>query len=236
MNSAFILRYLQIERCMASAQRNNTERALVHQQSMVTSVVDLLHFEREAHRRGFQLVSGIDEVGRGPLAGPVVAAAVILPQKVELSGVRDSKDLTPVQRDVCCQDILSCAHAVGIGCVEPAEIDRINILRATFQAMIQAIENLQYPPDFLLIDGPYTLPLSIPQKGIPRGDSRSLSIAAASIVAKVHRDRLMCEYHMLYPAYGFDQNKGYGTAKHQEALRRHGPCPLHRLSFRGVVS
>ena len=207
----------------------------MRQQSMVTSAVDLFHFEREAHRRGYQLVSGIDEVGRGPLAGPVVAAAVVLPQNVQLQGIKDSKDLTATQREVSCQDILSCASAVGIGCVEPADIDRINILQATFQAMIQAIENLQHPPDFLLIDGPYTLPLTIPQKGIPRGDQRSLSIAAASIVAKVYRDRLMCEYHTLYPAYGFAQNKGYGTAKHLEALRRHGPCPLHRLSFRGVI-
>lgn len=207
----------------------------MRQQSKLASGVDLLHFEREALHRGYQWVSGIDEVGRGPLAGPVVAAAVILPQNVELLGVRDSKDLSAVQREHCCRDILSCAVAVGVGCVEPAEIDRINILQATFQAMIQAIENLPHLPDFLLIDGPYTLPLAIPQKGIPRGDGRSLSIGAASIVAKVHRDRLMCEYHALYPSYGFAQNKGYGTAKHMEALRRHGPCPLHRLSFRGVA-
>ena len=202
---------------------------------MVTSPVDLLLFEKEAYRRGCQLVSGIDEVGRGPLAGPVVAAAVILPRHVELPGVRDSKLLTASQREDCCQEILCCASAVGIGCVEPAEIDRVNILQATFKAMVQAIENLPNPPDFLLIDGPYQLPLPIPQKGIPKGDQRSLSIAAASIVAKVHRDRLMCEYHALYPAYGFAQNKGYGTARHLEALRRHGPCPLHRLSFRGVI-
>jgi ribonuclease HII len=119
--------------------------------------------------------------------------------------------------------------------VEPEEIDRINILQGTFRAMIQAVENLPHAPDFLLIDGPYNLPLTIPQTGIPQGDKRSLSIAAASIVAKVHRDRLMCEYHKIYPIYGFALNKGYGTAKHLEALRRHGPCPLHRLSFRGVV-
>jgi ribonuclease HII len=202
---------------------------------MVTSPVDLLLFEKEAHRRGCQLVSGIDEVGRGPLAGPVVAAAVILPRHVELPGVRDSKLLSASQRENCCQEILCCASAVGIGCIEPAEIDRVNILQATFKAMIQAIEKLPNPPDFLLIDGPYQLPLPIPQKGIPKGDQRSLSIAAASIVAKVHRDRLMCEYHELYPAYGFVQNKGYGTARHLAALRCHGPCPVHRLSFRGVI-
>jgi ribonuclease HII len=203
---------------------------------MATSPVDLFHFEKEAYRRGCRLVSGIDEVGRGPLAGPVVAAAVILPQDVELPGVRDSKDLTSAQRDARYQDVLSRASAVGIGSVEPAEIDRINILQATFKAMMQAIESLPLPPDFLLIDGPYELPVAIAQKGIPRGDRRSISIASASIVAKVYRDRLMCEWHTRYPVYGFAQNKGYGTAKHLEALRRHGPCPLHRLSFRGVVS
>jgi ribonuclease HII len=202
---------------------------------MATLAVDPLFFEREAHRRGCQRVSGIDEVGRGPLAGPVVAAAVILPPRVELAGVRDSKLLSAAQREMCSQEILSCASAVGIGRIEPAEIDRVNILQATFKAMILAIESLPNPPDFLLIDGPYNLPLAIPQKGIPRGDQRSLSIAAASIVAKVHRDRLMCEYHELYPAYGFAQNKGYGTAYHLKALRCHGPCPVHRLSFRGVI-
>ncbi len=202
---------------------------------MATSAVDPLFFEREAYRRGFQLVSGIDEVGRGPLAGPVVAAAVVLPRNPELPGVKDSKHLTAVQREACYLKINTSASAIGIGCVEPEEIDRLNILQATFKAMIEAVTNLQYPPDFLLIDGPYKLPLPIPQKGIPRGDQLSLSISAASIVAKVHRDRLMCEYHALYPAYGFARNKGYGTAQHLHALRRHGPCPLHRLSFRGVL-
>jgi ribonuclease HII len=203
---------------------------------MATSVKDLFIFEREAYRRGFQRVSGIDEVGRGPLAGPVVAAAVILPRQIELPAVKDSKLLTAPQREVCYKDILACTSAIGIGCIEPAEIDRVNILQATFKAMIQAVEQLQNQPDFLLIDGPYKLPLAIAQKGIPRGDRRSLSIAAASIVAKVHRDRLMCQYHALYPAYDFARNKGYGTVRHLEALRCHGPCPLHRLSFRGVVS
>lgn len=203
---------------------------------MNTSAMDACHFEKEAYRRGYGLVSGIDEVGRGPLAGPVVAAAVILPRDVELPEVTDSKRLSARQREACCAEILVRASAVGIGRVEAVEIDRVNILQATFRAMIEAIGRLKVQPDFLLIDGPYQLPLSIPQKGIPRGDQRSLSIAAASIVAKVHRDRLMCEYHHLYPAYDFARNKGYGTVPHLEALRRHGPCPLHRLSFRGVIS
>jgi len=195
---------------------------------------DLLFFERQARHRGFQLVAGIDEVGRGPLAGPVVAAAVILPEDAVLPRVRDSKELDASRRESCCRQILECALDVATGCVEAAEIDRINILQATFRAMILAVQNLTLLPDFLLIDGPYSLPLNISHEGIPRGDARSLSIAAASIVAKVHRDRMMCDYHFEYPHYGFDRNKGYGTAEHIEALRVHGPCPLHRLSFRGV--
>lgn len=203
---------------------------------MASEATDLLFFEREAYRRGYALVSGIDEVGRGPLAGPVVAAAVILPRHASLPGVKDSKHLTVTQREACCKEILASAVAIGIGCIEPAEIDRLNILQATFKAMLQAVDKLKVQPDFLLIDGPYALPSPLPQKGVPQGDQRSLSIAAASIVAKVHRDRLMCEYHARYPAYDFARNKGYGTARHLEALRRHGPCPLHRLSFRRVVS
>lgn len=199
-----------------------------------TLATDLLSFEKQAYRQGFQLVAGLDEVGRGPLAGPVVAAAVVLPVGVRLPGVRDSKKLSAEQRESCCSDILSCGCDIGIGCVEASEIDRINILQATFQAMIAAVGNLKTPPHCLLIDGPYELPLFVAQKGIPQGDARCLSIAAASIIAKVHRDRLMCEYHLHYPVYGFDRNKGYGTAQHLDALRRHGPCPIHRLSFGGV--
>lgn len=200
-----------------------------------TSAVDLSSFERAVHGRGFQLVAGIDEVGRGPLAGPVVAAAVILPRDACLAGVVDSKQLDHKKREARHHEILACAVAVGMGVVEAAEIDRINILQATFRAMTMAIANLHTPPDFLLIDGPYRLPLAIAQQGITRGDQRSVSIAAASIVAKVHRDRLMTDYHLQYPVYGFDRNKGYGTSQHLEALQLHGPCPLHRLTFRRVV-
>jgi ribonuclease HII len=200
-----------------------------------SAVVDLSSFERSVHGRGFQLVAGVDEVGRGPLAGPVVAAAVILPRDACPVGVVDSKQLAHKKREARYREILSCAVAVGIGVVESAEIDRINILRATFRAMTLAIANLHTPPDFILIDGPYRLPLAIAQQGIPQGDQRSVSIAAASIVAKVHRDRLMADYHLQYPIYGFERNKGYGTSQHLEALRVHGPCPLHRLTFRRVV-
>ncbi|MCU0588435.1 MAG: ribonuclease HII [Syntrophobacteraceae bacterium] len=196
--------------------------------------VDLQQFENDAHRRGFLWVSGIDEAGRGPLAGPVVAAAVLFPPDADPPPARDSKALSPRRRESLLVEILGRATAVGIGCVEAPVIDSINILQATFLAMELALRHLQPAPDLLLIDGPYRLPLPTPQLGIPGGDRRSVSIAAASIVAKVHRDGLMDRYHDMYPAYGFDRNRGYGTAQHREALRRWGPCPLHRRSFMGV--
>jgi ribonuclease HII len=205
------------------------------QKQMSAPAADMRLYEREVYRRGFRLISGIDEAGRGPLAGPVVAAAVVLPKRVVLPGVTDSKCLTPAQREEFDKKIRSRAAAVGIGVVDNLEIDRINILQATFRAMVDAVRQLSVQPDFLLIDGPYKLPLEIEQKGIPRGDSLSLSIASASIVAKVYRDRMMCDYHEHFPQYGFDIHKGYATARHCEALRRHGPCPLHRMSFRCVV-
>lgn len=191
--------------------------------------------ERRAHRMGFRLVTGIDEVGRGPLAGPVVAAAVILPSWAKLPGLTDSKCLNSVQRESFDKKIRAVATAYGIGVVENTEIDRINILQASFRAMMLAIEQLKLRPDFLLIDGPYKLPVEIEQVGIPRGDSLSLSIAAASVIAKVYRDRLMCDYHEVYPEYGFKTHKGYATALHFDAIRRHGPCALHRMSFHGVA-
>ena len=207
------------------------------QQKLIEALpVDMRLHEREAYRRGFRLISGIDEAGRGPLAGPVVAAAVILPKSARLPGVNDSKCLTPAQREDFDKKIRARALAIGIGVVDNLEIDRINILQATFRAMLEAIDGLCMRPDCVLIDGPYKLPIEMEQKGIPRGDSLSISIAAASIIAKVHRDRLMCQFHDQFPQYGFDVHKGYGTARHCEAIRIHGPCPLHRTTFRGVIS
>lgn len=197
-------------------------------------LADGLAFEAQARRRGFRLVAGLDEAGRGPLAGPVVAAAVILPSDWKAEAVKDSKQLSPAQRERLDRVIRTEAVSVGVGVVEPAEIDRLNILQATFKAMAAAVAELSPPPDCLLIDGPYSLPLPLPQKGIPGGDRKSLSIAAASIVAKVYRDRLMEAYHARYPAYAFRVNKGYATRAHLEALKRHGPCAIHRLTFRGV--
>ena len=197
--------------------------------------VDMRLHERDAYRQGFRFICGIDEAGRGPLAGPVVAAAVVLPKSFRLPGITDSKKLSSEQREDFFLKIRSRALAVGIGVVDNVEIDRINILQATFRAMSSAVGQLAIEPDFLLIDGPYKLPLPMVQKGIPQGDSLSISIAAASIIAKVHRDGLMCEFHEKYPQYGFDSHKGYGTARHCEALRIYGPCSLHRVTFNGVL-
>jgi len=195
---------------------------------------DLYRFERHARSKGYQLVAGVDEAGRGPLAGPVVAAAVILQPDRPINGVNDSKKLTERQRERLFDHIMADALCIGIGSCSPAEIDRINILQATRLAMLQAVLQLAPQPDILLIDGITTIASPLQQQTIKQGDSRSASIAAASIIAKVTRDRLMCEYDQLYPHYGFARHKGYGSASHLTALRQHGPCPLHRTSFGGV--
>ena len=194
----------------------------------------LWQFEERARRQGYARIAGIDEAGRGPLAGPVVAAAVILPPGVEILGVNDSKQLNEAARERLFPQILSQAIAVGIGCSEAPEIDRINILQATLQAMQQAVGQIAPAPDYLLIDGISAVPLNIPQKTIKKGDSASISIAAASIIAKVTRDRLMVAYDEQYPGYGFAAHKGYGCASHMQAIAELGPCPIHRATFRGV--
>jgi ribonuclease HII len=195
-------------------------------------------FEAEAARRGFRRIAGVDEAGRGPLAGPVVAAAVILPPgpSAELSGegLRDSKQLTAAERERQYGRIYRQALAVGIGIVDAAQIDRENILTAALAAMAVAVANLAPQPDYLLVDGTFRVPLEVPQAPIPKGDARSVSIAAASIVAKVTRDRMMELYHHHYPRFGFDRHRGYPTAAHREAIRRFGCSPIHRRTFRGV--
>ncbi|CAB5168039.1 Ribonuclease HII (EC [Olavius algarvensis associated proteobacterium Delta 3] len=195
---------------------------------------DFWIFERDAHARGVRYVAGIDEAGRGPLAGPVVAAAVLLPASFPVLGVADSKTLTPKKRDRLYDEIYRHAVSVGIGVVDAVEIDRINILQAALLAMAFSVENLRPRPDCLLIDGNTPIPTELPQHVIPKGDSRSVSIAAASIVAKVTRDRLMALYDEEYPLYGFGRHKGYPTKDHKAAIRKHGWCPIHRKTFRGV--
>ena len=188
----------------------------------------------EAARRGYRCVAGIDEAGRGPLAGPVVAAAVILPDGLILPGVDDSKKLSPELREELFEVIAREALAVGVGFGDHELVDRINILQATLSAMRDAVLCLRPAPDFLLIDGISAIPMNIAQRTIKKGDSLSYSIAAASIIAKVTRDRLMVRYDEIYPGYGFAAHKGYGAASHLAAIASLGPSPIHRKSFRGV--
>ena len=178
-------------------------------------------------------VAGIDEAGRGPLAGPVVAAAVILPKDIFLPFLNDSKKVTEKRRDVLFDQIKQEALAYGIGIASNALIDEINILQATYEAMREAISKLSKTPDILLVDAVHIPDINIKQVGIVKGDAKSVNIAAASILAKVTRDRLMLEYDKIYPEYGFASNKGYGTAKHIEALKECGACDIHRRSFIG---
>jgi ribonuclease HII len=193
-------------------------------------------FEDEARTAGFNLIAGLDEVGRGALAGPVVAAAVILdPQKPLPEGLDDSKKLTIRQRERIADELRSTAVAYSIGRIEPEEIDRVNILQATFRAMLSALERLEPRADYLLIDAIRLRECELPQKSIIHGDAISASIAAASVIAKTYRDQLMREQHEIYPQYEFRSHVGYATRTHLEALRNHGPCPIHRKSFSGVL-
>ncbi len=195
-----------------------------------------IEFENQAIGEGYKLIAGIDEVGRGCLAGAVVAAACILDLSKPLpEGINDSKKLSEKKRLKIDEEIRRTAIAFAIGQVEADEIDQINILQATKKAMRLAIAKLVPPPDFLLIDALELKEINLPQKAIIKGDTISASIAAASIIAKTYRDKLMVEFDQIYPQYGFAKHVGYGTKAHFSALREHGVCPLHRISFRGVL-
>jgi ribonuclease HII len=197
---------------------------------------DLLFFERSAREAGAHRIAGLDEAGRGPLAGPVVAAAVVLPEGLLIPGVTDSKQLSEDQRESLYLLITGSAIAYGIGIVDERTIDDINIREASIIAMERALEAITPAPDHLLIDGNFTLPrIPIPQRPIIKGDCLSHSIAAASILAKVTRDRLMRDLHERYPQYNFLKHKGYGTKEHMEMIRLHGPCDAHRKSFQPVA-
>jgi ribonuclease HII len=201
-------------------------------QLMAEAPNNLLALESRLWDQGFRSVAGVDEVGRGPLAGPVVAACVVLPRDFSVEEVNDSKKLTAKKRDRLFDEIMQSDCQVGVGIVTEEVIDRLNILNASLQAMRQAIDQLQSAPDFILVDGNQRIPdLSLPQMPVVKGDSLSLSVAAASIVAKVTRDRIMLEYHKEYPEFDFAHHKGYATKTHMEALRAFGPCRIHRRSF-----
>lgn len=194
----------------------------------------LSRFEKICESSGFGRIAGIDEAGRGPLAGPVVAAAVIFPSGFRLPGLYDSKTLTASEREFYYERILSEAVGIGVGIVESEVIDEINILQATLLAARLSVDRLSDPPDYLLTDALRLSSTPIPQKSIVRGDQLSYSIAGASVVAKVSRDRIMTLYHREYPEYRFDRHKGYGTAEHLRLIRVHGPSPIHRFTFKGV--
>lgn len=191
----------------------------------------MFSYERQVWAMGYKLVAGLDEAGRGPLAGPVVAAAVILPEEVYLPGLDDSKRLSPKRRLELYEQIKRSAVGIGIGMVHPDGIDEANVMMATYKAMVKAAQNLPTPADYLLIDALHLPGVSQPQSPIVGGEGLSCSIAAAGIVAKVARDEHMVEMDKLYPQYGFANHKGYGTAEHREALEKHGPCPIHRKTF-----
>ncbi len=194
----------------------------------------MFQFEKEAKIKGFDFVAGVDEAGRGPLAGPVVAAAVVLKDFTPIPELRDSKQMSPNQRDRVFELIKKSALGFGIGVVDVSTIDKINILQATLLAMRIATEKLPALPDLILVDGNRTFDFPKEQKAIVKGDQLSQSIAAASVLAKVTRDRIMGEYHKDYPQYGFDRHKGYGTKLHKERIRECKPCPIHRKTFKGV--
>ena len=195
------------------------------------SQIDMWQIEQECFDQGFQVICGVDEAGRGPLAGPVCAAAVILPANLEVPGLNDSKKLTDKRRRELFPIIKEQAIAYGIGLASHEEIDEINILQATYLAMERAIAQLSVKPDMALIDGNRAKDFGIPVRTVVKGDSLSASIAAASILAKVTRDDLMLEAAKAYPQYQFDVHKGYGTKAHYAALTEHGPSPIHRMTF-----
>ncbi|MBC1562776.1 ribonuclease HII [Listeria booriae] len=217
-----------VQRLIASFRREQAK-----QQALLNQLELMKQYEKEARTQGFQMIAGIDEVGRGPLAGPVVAAAVILPEDFDVVGVNDSKQLNGAKRDELFDAIMDAALAVGIGIQSHEVIDKVNIYEATKLAMREAIDNLDVPPDFCLIDA---MPLKYcdHELSLIKGDSKSISIAAASIIAKVTRDRMMVAYDERFPGYGFSQNMGYGTKTHIEGLENQGVCPIHRLTFAPV--
>ena len=197
---------------------------------------DLYRYDESLRGKGFLRIAGLDEAGRGPLAGPVVAAAVIFSNGIRIKGLRDSKKVPEKEREFLYKEVVRFSVDIGIGIVGHEEIDRVNILRATRLAMQCAVGNLLKPPDLLVIDAVSLPSIRIKQFSIIKGESVSASIAAASIIAKCERDKIMLEYHRQFPQYNFDRNKGYSTKDHLDMIRIYGPCPIHRKSFQRVMS
>ena len=225
---------------VAKDQRSGVQKAVEKRKKAIQAELDedlrldqMLRYEKELYQAGYQAIAGIDEVGRGPLAGPVVAAAVILPKNCKIKGLNDSKKIPKKKHEEIFQAVKDNALAIGIGIMDNQVIDQVNIYEATKLAMKEAISQLESQPEHLLIDA-MKLDLPISQTSIIKGDANSLSIAAASIVAKVTRDKIMANYDEEFPGYDFAQNAGYGTAKHQEGIEKHGVTPIHRTSFEPI--
>lgn len=222
------MEFIEIEaKKMTEARVRNIEKEKLR-------LLDMCRFETPLYKNGIKYVAGIDEVGRGPLAGPVVTCAMVLKPDVLIEGVNDSKKVSEKKREKLFDILVNNCVSYGIGMANERVIDEINILNATKNAMKEAVSNLKITPEHLLIDA-VELGLNIPTTSLIKGDAFSISIAAASIVAKVTRDRMMCAYDEIYPEYGFCRNKGYGTAEHVEAIKKYGPCPIHRMSFIGGI-
>ncbi len=215
------------------SKRRSVKRPELTKRSHTRKARRLLRHEKRLRKAGYRFIAGVDEAGRGPLAGPVVAGAVILKDRNFKERIDDSKKLSPRKRDKAYHEIIKKA-IVGIGIVDEKTIDKINIYRATIKAMESAVANLEIPPDYIIVDGRMKLVTKCPIKCIVKGDSTSLSIAAASIIAKVTRDRIMVAYDSTYPQYGFSRHKGYPTKYHKSALKKFGPSPIHRYSFQPV--
>ena len=232
--SADLLAQLKIdERKSVQSLLLSYERKCEQQRKLIQKYEEMLYFEKEAWTLGFQNIAGVDEVGRGPLAGPVVSAAVILPRGKQILGLNDSKQVSDKKRKQLLLEIQTYAVGIGIGMASVEEIDTLNIYQASRLAMTRAIGNLSIPCDYLCVDA-MNLDAEIPQKSIIKGDARSVSIAAASIVAKETRDQLMVEYAKEFPGYGFEKHVGYGTKEHLKALKKLGVTPIHRRSFAPV--
>ena len=229
MLPSFIMAYESDERSGVIKLVEQAKKRLQKLEEERKRIWKLQEYERKYGQ--YTYICGIDEVGRGPLAGPVVAGAVILPKDCDILYINDSKKLTAAKREELYDEIMEKAVAAGIGMVSPQRIDEINILQATYEAMREAISKLEPAPDILLNDAVTIPQVPIKQIAIIKGDAKSLSIAAASVMAKVSRDRLMVQYAEMYPEYGFEGHKGYGSAAHIEAIKKYGPCPIHRLTF-----
>ncbi len=222
---------LQDERISVRRMGERLMKKLKQEDKELERINKMKEMENRLKAKGYSLIAGIDEAGRGPLAGPVAAAAVILPLDFAVPGIKDSKKLTAGKRETLYDAIIQKAVSYGVGMVDNHEIDRINILQATYKAVLIAVDRMGVVPDCLLIDAITVPQCSIHQESIIKGDQKCLSIAAASIIAKVERDRYMDRMHEIYPCYNFISNKGYGTMEHMEALRKNGPSPIHRKTF-----